>query len=81
MRIDDVSPDNDWSEVRVELGDSSTLGSVYPTYGFIYDKPADRTVIAANGQSNEVAEAPARSRSARRRRIATCSKIKEAAAF
>jgi surface antigen len=59
VRIDDVSPDNNWSEVRVELGDSSTLGSVYPTYGFIYDKPAADTVIAANGQSNEVAEAPA----------------------
>ena len=59
VRIDDVSPDNDWSEVRVELGDSSTLGSVYPTYGFIYDKPADGTVIAASGQSSEVAEAPA----------------------
>jgi surface antigen len=59
VRIDDVSPDNNWTEVRVELGDSSTLGSVYPTYGFIYNKPAIATVIAANGQSNEVAEAPA----------------------
>ncbi|HTJ90547.1 MAG TPA: CHAP domain-containing protein [Acidocella sp.] len=59
VRIDDVSPDNNWTEVRVELGDSSTLGSVYPTYGFIYNKPANGTVIAANGQSNEVAEAPA----------------------
>jgi surface antigen len=59
VRIDDVSPDNNWTDVRVELGDSSTLGSTYPTYGFIYDKPADSTVIAANGQSNEVAEAPA----------------------
>jgi surface antigen len=58
VRIDDVSPDNDWTEVRVELGDSSTLGSVYPTYGFIYNRATDGTVIAANGQSNEVAEAP-----------------------
>jgi surface antigen len=59
VRIDDVSPDNNWTEVRVELGDSSALGSVYPTYGFIYNKPANGTVIAANGQSSEVAEAPA----------------------
>jgi surface antigen len=59
VRIDDVSPNNNWSEVRVELGDGSTLGSVYPTYGFIYNRPAVSTVIAANGQSTEVAEAPA----------------------
>ncbi|HVE22941.1 MAG TPA: CHAP domain-containing protein [Acidocella sp.] len=59
VRIDDVSPDNNWTQVRVELGDSSTLGSTYPTYGFIYNRPADGTVIAANGQGNEVAEAPA----------------------
>lgn len=59
VRIDDVSPDNNWTEVRVELGDSSTLGSVYPTYGFIYNQPVNATVIAANGQSSEVAEAPA----------------------
>jgi surface antigen len=59
VRIDDVSPDNNWTDVRVELGDSSTLGSAYPTYGFIYDKPAAGTVIASSGQSNEVAEAPA----------------------
>ncbi|HEY1856444.1 CHAP domain-containing protein [Acidocella sp.] len=58
VRIDDVSPDNNWSEVRVELGDSSTLGSTYPTYGFIYNKPADSTIIATAGQSTEVAEAP-----------------------
>jgi surface antigen len=59
VAIQDVSPDNDWTEVRVELGDSSTWGAPYPTYGFIYNRPADSTIIAANGQSNEVAEAPA----------------------
>ncbi|NNM57509.1 MAG: CHAP domain-containing protein [Acidocella sp.] len=58
VTVQDVSPDNNWSEVEVELGDSSTWGAAYPTYGFIYDKPASATVIAANGQGNEVAEAP-----------------------
>ena len=58
VTVQDVSPENNWSEVEVELGDSRTWGSAYPTYGFIYDKPSISTVIAANGQSNEVAEAP-----------------------
>ncbi len=59
VTMQDVSPDNDWTEVRVELGDTSSLGSTYPTYGFIYDRPDADTVIAANGGSrNEVAEAP-----------------------
>ncbi len=59
VTVQDVSPDNDWTEVRVELGDSSTMGSVYPTYGFIYNRPDVGTVIASNvGGRNEVAEAP-----------------------
>jgi surface antigen len=59
VRMQDVSPNNDWSEVQVQLGDSRTWGAAYPTYGFIYNHPAASTVIAANGQSTEVAEAPA----------------------
>lgn len=35
MAVVDVSPKNDWSAVRVESL-PNTLGSVYPTYGFIY---------------------------------------------
>ena len=35
----DVSEANDWSAVRVGLGRSGDYGSVYPTYGFIYDRP------------------------------------------
>ncbi len=59
VTVQDVSPDNDWSDVKVELGDSSTLGSSYPTYGFIYNRPDTGMVIASNGGSrNEVAEAP-----------------------
>jgi surface antigen len=41
----DVSPDNDWSAVRVWYRDSEGLGSsVYPVNGFIY--PAGRTAVA-----------------------------------
>lgn len=60
----DVSPANDWTEVRVGLGSPGSFGSVYPTYGFIYDRP-DNGVILANAHSAapaqpalEVAEAP-----------------------
>jgi len=37
----DVSPDNDWSEVRIWFGPSQSLGTGHwPLYGFIYnDKP------------------------------------------
>lgn len=59
VTVQDVSPNNDWSQVKVELGDSSTWGAPYPTYGFIYNRPDTGTIIAANGQGNEVAEAPA----------------------
>ena len=58
VTIQDVSPNNDWTLVRVELGDSSRWGAPYPTYGFIYNRPAIGTVIASKGQSTEVAEAP-----------------------
>jgi len=37
MSVIDVSPDNDWTAVRVGLGHTGQYGSIYPTYGFIYD--------------------------------------------
>ena len=43
----DVSEANDWTAVRVGLGDGSKYGAVYPTHGFIYDRP-DTGVIVAN---------------------------------
>lgn len=71
MRVIDVSDRNDWTQVRVELGHTETFGSVYPAYGFIYDRP-DTGRMVANTPSNtqplvsravlnfdEVAEAPA----------------------
>ena len=45
----DVSEANDWSAVRVGLGRSGDFGSVYPTYGFIYDRPDDGSVVASRG--------------------------------
>ncbi|BCI67588.1 hypothetical protein AAJCM20276_22120 [Acetobacter aceti] len=68
VRVVDVSPDNDWSAVRVELsGQKGTFGSIYPTFGFIYPRSegaspvmtasAERMTVAADAGS-EVAEAP-----------------------
>jgi len=67
-RVMDVSDRNDWSAVRVQLSDGGEFGSVYPTYGFIYDRPDNGTVLAnsATGSHHgirpvaydEVAEAP-----------------------
>ena len=48
VTVVDVSPDNDWSAVRVQLGNASEFGSVYPTYGFIYDRPDHGTMVANN---------------------------------
>jgi surface antigen len=45
----DVSEANDWSAVRVGLGRSGDFGSVYPTYGFIYDRPDNGVAVAAAG--------------------------------
>lgn len=71
MRVIDVSPNNDWTAVRVELGHTGQFGAVYPTYGFIYDRPDNGTMMANTLttlhptierpplDADEVAEAPA----------------------
>jgi surface antigen len=43
----DVSENNDWTAVRVGLGGSGEFGSVYPTNGFIYDRPDNGQMVAA----------------------------------
>jgi surface antigen len=70
VTMEDVSPNNDWSQVQVQLGDSSRWGAAYPTYGFIYNQPDGTTVPGMNTviasatpssdatQGDEVAEAP-----------------------
>jgi surface antigen len=45
----DVSENNDWTAVRVGLGRSGDFGSVYPTYGFIYDRPDNGMMEASAG--------------------------------
>jgi surface antigen len=69
VRVIDVSGNNDWTAVRVALGHSDEFGSVYSTYGFIYDRPDTGRMVANNRPElvpvsdrallNEVAEAPA----------------------
>ena len=49
IRVVDVSERNDWSAVRVALGHTGEFGSVYPTYGFIYDRPDKGTMVANAG--------------------------------
>jgi hypothetical protein len=75
-RVVDVSPDNDWSAVRVELGHTGAFGAVYPTYGFIYDRPDSGTMVENSLaklhptierpalDADEVAEAPDRASAA-----------------
>jgi hypothetical protein len=48
VAVIDVSDANDWSAVRVELGYGGDFGSVYPVYGFIYDRPDTGIVEASN---------------------------------
>jgi CHAP domain len=43
----DVSEANDWSAVRVGFARSGDFGSVYPTYGFIYDRPDNGVQVAS----------------------------------
>ncbi|MGL4313517.1 MAG: CHAP domain-containing protein [Sphingomonas sp.] len=44
VTLTDMSPDNDWSAVKVWYRDRDGLGSsVYPVYGFIYPAPLGET--------------------------------------
>ncbi len=70
VSVIDVSPDNDWSSVRVAIGHGETYGSIYPTYGFIYARPDNGVEVASAATSGrhrhevtlEVAEAPENAR-------------------
>lgn len=44
VAVVDVSEQNDWSAVRVALGPGSDFGSIYPTHGFIYNRPDDGVI-------------------------------------
>jgi surface antigen len=69
VAVIDVSDRNDWSAVRVSLGHGEQFGSIYATYGFIYDRPDNGTRVAASRYAaapaahdlrggDEIAEAP-----------------------
>ena len=78
VSVIDVSENNDWTAVRVELGRQGTYGSIYPTYGFIYARPdATGRIVTARSDAaaprlgrapsdlrhtTEVAEMPAMAR-------------------
>jgi hypothetical protein len=47
----DVSEANDWTAVRVGLSESGRFGSIYPTYGFIYDRPDTGMMVGASSRS------------------------------
>jgi surface antigen len=51
----DVSNNNDWTAVRVALGHDGEFGSIYPTNGFIYDRPDRGGSVMAAVQTPEAA--------------------------
>ncbi|WP_149537396.1 CHAP domain-containing protein [Siccirubricoccus phaeus] len=67
VAVVDVSPRNDWTAVKVQVGhDSNTFGRTYPVFGFIHNRPdADGGTAFAglpmhrNIRFEQVAEAPA----------------------
>jgi surface antigen len=47
VAVVDVSPLNDWTAVRVEMGrDSESYGAIYPASGFIYRRPDNGRLVA-----------------------------------
>ena len=52
----DVSPYNDWSAVRVALGRSGDYGSIYPTFGFIYNRPDTGRMVTASAAAAPLAD-------------------------
>jgi surface antigen len=69
ISVVDVSPNNDWTAVRMALGHSDTYGSVYPTYGFIYAHGAPTMLMADAGPLPQMLNrAPADLRNAAERR-------------
>jgi surface antigen len=48
IEVKDVSEDNDWSAVRVQLAHEGAFGSIYPTHGFIYARPDQGAIVQAS---------------------------------
>jgi surface antigen len=47
VAVVDVSEHNDWTSVRVALGRGDDYGSIYPTHGFIYNRPDTGTILVS----------------------------------
>ena len=77
----DVSEANDWTAVRVGLGQTGEFGSVYPTYGFIYDRPDNgvmQVATAAPSPQPELNPAPRDLRPAAEKGWQTYEEVAEA---
>ena len=49
VKVIDVSDDNSWTRVRVQVGwTSENFGREYPTYGFIHNRSANTTLAGAS---------------------------------
>jgi surface antigen len=60
VTVIDVSPQGDWSQVKVWYDPSRDLGAtVYPTYGFIYQDAAANGFAAASRAAVEMAQSAA----------------------
>lgn len=57
IAVIDVSRDNDWTRVRVEIGHSGRFGAAYATNGFIYNHHPHDTLLAEAGHADQAAAA------------------------
>lgn len=81
VAVVDVSEANNWSAVRVEMGRDGVFGSVYPTYGFIYNRPDTGSVgtsLSAPAPMTAMNRSPADLRPAAERPWHTVEEVAEA---
>jgi surface antigen len=73
IAVVDVSQNNDWSAVRVQLGRGGEYGSIYPTHGFIYPRADDGRIVqaAARAPMPDIGPAPADLRGSHARHAVT----------
>lgn len=60
VSVIDVSPNNDWTQVRVQVGHSAeNYGRIYPVYGFIHNRPDTGRTYMADGRALRINAADA----------------------
>ncbi len=80
IQVKDVSENNDWTAVRVQLSHGGAFGSIYPTHGFIYPRP-DRGAQEANETNppaQSISASPAVMRIGQRVRVHAVMEVAEA---